>query len=110
MLREARFALKIAGSSSPESKQYASDAKSLARRIIRKSPDGPEAAEARSILLKLDDHGPAPNAHAEQSPAWLANYRRYLYLGLVLSVIGLLLSATVYGGSFRGAVRAKIGQ
>ena len=89
MLREARFASKIAGSSSPERVQYASDAKSLARRIIRKSPDGPEAVEARSILLKLEDHGLAANAHVDQSPVITVISRVAIILGAIYAVLGL---------------------
>ena len=45
-----------------------------------------------------------PEEHVEQSPEWLAIYRYYLYFALILSVVGMLLSFTVFGGSFRFAV------
>lgn len=39
-----------------------------------------------------------------QYPKWAARYRYYLYFALILSLVGLLLSFTVFGGSFRFAV------
>lgn len=91
MLREARFASKIAGSSSPERVQFASDAKSMARRIISKFHDGPEAEEARSILLKLEDHGPAVNAHVDQSPVITVISKVAIILGAIPAVMVLVV-------------------
>ncbi len=91
MLRAARFASKIAGSSSPERVQYAGDAKSMARRIISKFPDGPEAVEARSILLKLEDHGTAAIARVDQSPVITVISRVGIILGAIPAVIVLVV-------------------
>jgi hypothetical protein len=42
--------------------------------------------------------------HVDQSPVWLKSYRYYLYFALILSAVGMLLSFTIFGGSFRFAV------
>ena len=54
----------------------------------------------------MDDKQPAQEPESEQdsSPPWLGWYRRYLYFALILSAFGVVLSFTVWGGSFLGAV------
>ena len=53
ILREAQYALQNVSHGSTDSKKFASKAKSLANRVIRKFPNSSEADSARSILRTL---------------------------------------------------------
>jgi hypothetical protein len=71
LLLEAQFALQNVGYGSTDSKKYAAEAKSLARRIIRKYPDSREVAAARSILEQLGERVPVPkiqDQHVHTTP------------------------------------------
>lgn len=59
MLREAQYALQNVSHGSTDSRKFASKAKSLANRVIRKFPNSPEADSARSILRTLGEQIPA---------------------------------------------------
>ena len=66
LLREAQYALQNVSYGSTDSKKHAAEAKSLARRIIRKYPDSREVAAAWSILEQLGERVPAPTAQDQQ--------------------------------------------
>jgi hypothetical protein len=67
MLNEAQYAFQNVGYGSSDSNKYAARAKSLARRILKKTPNGPEADAARSILDRLGERVPAPRTRNQHS-------------------------------------------
>jgi hypothetical protein len=70
ILREAQYALQNVSHGSTDSKKFASKAKSLANRVIRKFPNSSEAESARSILRRLGAQIPVSttqNVHAHSA-------------------------------------------
>lgn len=80
LLREAQYAFQNVSHGSTDSKKHAAEAKSLARRILRKYPDSREVAAARSILEQLGERVPAPKAqdqHVHTTPVEQHHYQSH---------------------------------